>query len=251
MLTTTLLEAIPFPEASTKLVRERALLQRVDTKFVLGLPRLEAILSLMSDHFGLVRAANQPIAEYRTIYFDTRDHRCLTDHHRGRRPRFKIRIRHYPDREVSFLEVKRKTSANITIKHRRPIPYRQEHLQPEDQAFIDANSSIVASSLRPSLRTNFARISLVGLHTMERATFDVNLCFDEQENTLDLPRLVIAEIKQARFMPRSPAMMALRSVGIRPLSVSKYCTAAMLRLPSVTMNRYRPKLRSMRRACHD
>ena len=37
--------------------------------------------------------AGQYTASYLTVYFDTAEGRCLTDHLRGRRPRHKIRVR--------------------------------------------------------------------------------------------------------------------------------------------------------------
>ena len=185
-------------------------------------------------------------SEYRTLYFDTPDHHCLRDHHRGRRPRYKIRIRHYTDRQLSFLEVKCKTSSDSTIKARRPLPYAQEHLGPEERAFINEHNPIAADALVPSLRTAFGRITLVGIHTMERATIDLDLSFEGEDKTGGFPRGVIAEIKQERPKPRSPVLLAFRAAGVRSIPVSKYCTAAMLLLPQVPMNRFRPTLRLLR-----
>ena len=58
---------------------------------------------------------------------------------------------------------------------------------------------------------------------------------------------MIVEIKQQRFQPRSPIMMALRAARIFPVSVSKYCTAAALLLPEVRMNNYKDTLRALER----
>ena len=191
------------------------------------------------------------VAAYRTLYFDTPDHWCLREHHRGRRPRYKIRVRHYLDRDLSFLEVKRKTSADTTVKERRAISYQEEQLAADDKAFINTHSPIEAGGLVAGLRTNFGRITLVGLDTEERATFDVQLSFGGPRGQATLPGVVVAEVKQHRFMARSPVMLALRQSGIRPASMSKYCTAAMLLLPEISLNRFRPTLRALRQTCHD
>lgn len=240
-----------FTHASPELLRQRALLQRVDTKFILPRDTLPRVLAGVQGRYALLTAAGATAAVYRTLYFDTEQYLCIREHHRGRRPRYKIRIRHYADRELSFLEIKKKTSANRTVKMRKPIPFLQEDLGEEERQFINDNTPIPASTLRPSLRTDFRRITLIGLDTMERATFDLDLHFGGAPGGADFPGAVIAEIKQDRFSARSSVMLALRQAGVLPVSVSKYCTAATLLLPAVPMNRYLPKLRSLRRVSCD
>jgi len=236
-----------FRDVGKDLLSQRALLKRVDTKFILRKEQLEKVLALTKPHFGLLRAGTQAVAQYRTLYFDSDDYLCLREHHRGRRPRHKIRIRHYLDRKLSFLEVKRKTSADQTVKVRQPLSFMAEQLGAEEKAFVDLHNPISASRLQPSLRTDFDRITLVGVDTVERATFDVHLNVKGEDGQAELPQLVIAEIKQERFMPRSPLMMAFRHAGLRPTSLSKYCAAGLLLLESVPMPRYRRLLRSIRK----
>ena len=240
-----------FSEATVELLEQRALQKRVDTKFILDFDALRRVLGQVRDHYGLLTAEGATAAQYKTLYFDTSNYDCLREHHRGRRPRHKIRIRHYLDRKLSYLEIKNKTNANRTIKARQEIPFMQESIGSEERDFIDQHNPIAAESLRPSLRTDFHRITLVGLDTMERATFDLDLSFQESSRDARIPGAVIAEIKQDRFRARSPIMLALRQAGVLPESISKYCTAATLLLPSVPMQRYLPKIRSFRKMLHD
>ena len=248
--TRSLLEGMGFPDVSEDLLRERELLTRVDTKFVFELSKLEPLLRGLVGDYQLLRAGGEAVAQYRTLYFDTADFRYLRAHHRGRRPRYKVRIRHYLERELSMLEVKKKTNGNKTEKVRKPLSFNSEGLTEEDLAFIDSFNPVHSSELHPILRTDFSRISLVGVHAEERVTFDVHLNFRGQEEGVTLSGGVIAELKQARFMPGSGAVLALRELGIRPCSVSKVCTAAMLLLPEVRLNRLRPSLRSLKAVCH-
>ncbi len=240
-----------FPEANVELLERRALQKRVDTKFILDFDALRQVLGQVRDHYGLLTAEGASAAQYKTLYFDTPNYDCLREHHRGRRPRHKIRIRHYLDRKLSYLEIKNKTSANRTIKARQEIPFLQESIGSTERDFINQHNPIAAESLRPSLRTDFHRITLVGLDTMERATFDLDLSFQESSRDARIPGAVIAEIKQDRFRARSPIMLALRQAHVLPESISKYCTAATLLLPSLPMQRYLPKIRSLRRMLHD
>jgi hypothetical protein len=240
-----------FPEANPALLEERALLKRVDTKFILDSNALHQVLGQVKGGYALLTAEGASAAQYKTLYFDTRNYDCLREHHRGRRPRHKIRIRHYLDRKLSFLEIKNKTNADQTIKARQQIPFLQEEIGPAQREFINAHNPIPAHRLNPSLRTDFRRITLVGLETMERATFDLDLSFEESTTEARIPGAVIAEIKQDRFRARSPVMLALRQAHVLPVSISKYCTAATLLLPAVPMQRYRPKVRSLQRMYND
>jgi len=240
-----------FPKASSALLAERGLQKRVDTKFILSLDALRRTLRQIRPDYALLTAEGAASARYKTLYFDTPDYLCVREHNRGRRPRHKIRIRHYLDRQLSFLEIKNKTNADETIKARRQIRFGQENLGEEDRQFIDDHNPIAATALQPSLRTDFQRITLLGLESMERATFDLHLCFSGSKSDAGLPGAVIAEIKQDRFRARSPIMLAMRDAHVMPVSISKYCTAASLLLPSVRMHRYATKLHSLRRVCHD
>ena len=236
-----------FAAASPELLAERSLLSRVDTKCMLPASSLNAILDELQDDYALLVSPSGHPPRYRTLYLDTPRYRSLEDHHRGRRPRFKSRIRHYSDRELSYLEVKEKTPANETRKSRRRLSYGQESLRLEDLRFLDDLLPIRARDLVHSLRTEFERITLLSRWSKERVTLDLNPTFVSQDDRASFPAAVIIEVKQERFQPRSPFLMALRAHRIFPVSVSKYCTAAALLLPEVRMNGYRDTLRALGR----
>jgi hypothetical protein len=249
-ITSELLQLDLFKEASPELLAQRRLLQRIDTKFILSLKHCRELFSLLQKEYAIVRSEGSPIACYKNLYFDTKEHDFLKAHHRGQRPRYKVRIRHYQERKLSFLEVKKKNSADHTIKQRLELPYQEENLA-DHASFLKEHSPAPASRLYPSLRTDFQRITLVGQQAHERITFDTHLYFSSPTAHQLWPYGVIAEVKQGRYAPRSPVMLALRSLKALPLSVSKYCTAALLLLPHLKMNLYRPKLRQLRKSFHD
>jgi len=232
--------------ASSELIAQRVLQQRVDTKFVFRERALDVLLDALDGDYAVVLASDQQQARYENVYFDTDDYLCLREHHRGRRTRYKVRIRHHVDREQSFLEVKEKRNTDATFKHRMPIPFRTERLDDEALRFIEMHASVPAEQLRASLRIHFRRMTLVGIETHERITLDTGLWFSGGETESTLSDGVIAEVKQVRFKARSPIMRALRGIGALQLSVSKYCTAAQLLLPSFPLKRYRPRLRLLR-----
>ena len=236
-----------FEQASEALVAARALQDRVDTKFVLRADELEHLLGMLASGFALVWSGKSEVGRYQNLYFDTGEYRFLREHHRGRRPRFKVRIRHYLDRQLSALEIKEKASNGRTVKLREPIPFLSNELTGAHHRFLDAHPRITADGLRPSMGVDFSRITLVSKNEDERLTIDTDLLFTRDERREALSRLVIAEIKQPRFSPRSPGMMALRRSGATQLRVSKYMTGGQLLLPAIRLQRYAPRLRMLRR----
>jgi hypothetical protein len=239
------LEALPI--SSPELLADRALLKRVDTKFALRVERLPHLLSWLEGRYAVVRAANAPFDRYETTYFDTQELSFLNQHLRDRRPRYKVRIRHYQRRHLSYLELKQKTPANVTRKWRRELPFGQNTIDAEGERFLDELCPVPARALRPTANTNFDRIMLVGLDTMERVTLDVGLEFVAGSAERGLGPIVIAEVKQDRQRWRTPIMLALRAHQVRPLSVSKYCVAAALLIDGARVHRYRPRLREIHR----
>lgn len=236
-----------FSEAAPELLARRGLLRRTDSKFLIPQHELGDLLVKVVDHYGILRAAGEQIADYRTLYFDTPDLRCFHDHRRGRRARHKVRIRHYTDRKVSFLEIKSKRSAEITSKKRRPKPYGQSSLDADDLEFISQHCNVPAGALLPQIGTDFQRLTLVGLDVNERVTLDTELQLRDGEKVVDLRGICILEVKQSPFCVRTPIMRVLRSQGLRPVSASKYCTAVVLNRQSVRFNRLLPALRAIER----
>lgn len=244
-----------YDRATPALLAERALLRRIDLKYVLDRGRLDALLSALARHYAVLPVGAGSVAVYRNVYFDTPDLRCFHDHRRGRRIRHKVRIRHYPDRALSFLEIKTKRGESLTDKHRRPIAYGRERLDAGDLAFVRAGIGELADALVPAVRIDYRRVALFNPRSEERLTIDFALEAApaaragepgerEASERVDLGPLAIVEIKRAPGgVPRTEAMRALAELGLRERSMSKYCAAMALIEPTVRHNRLRPALR--------
>lgn len=236
-----------FTVVGAELLDQRKLLRRVDTKFLISVKSVDTLLSELHVDYGIVHAGKAPIASYETLYFDTPEVRCFHDHRRGRRSRYKVRVRHYIDRDVSYLEVKTKTNRDMTIKKRAQRPFGENALTDDDRQFVRLHSGLCGETLTPQLWTNFRRISLVGLSTNERVTIDLDLTFRRGEELRSLPGVVIVEVKQSPFRPRTPIMQVLRSLGRRPVSMSKYCTATGLTRTDVRTSRFSETFKKLER----
>lgn len=234
-----------FTPASPELLAQRELLRRVDAKHLIDVARLPALLHELASDYAVLRAGDRSIATYQNLYFDTPELQCFHDHRRGRRIRRKIRIRHYPDRTLSFLEIKIKRGELITDKRRLPIEFASEDLASREQSFVEAHAGGL-EELGPILRVDYQRIALVNLHAEERITIDVEITASRDGVRRHFGSAVVVEVKRAPgSRPRTPVMRALAAAGIRECSLSKYCAAVALVRSEVRNNRLRPSLRAL------
>ncbi|OFW03026.1 MAG: hypothetical protein A3I61_05360 [Acidobacteria bacterium RIFCSPLOWO2_02_FULL_68_18] len=235
-----------FEPSSRELLSARALQQRVDRKFVLPVWAAGPLLARLHAGYRVVHTGDKRLARYEDLYFDTPGRDMYHDHHRGRRPRFKVRIRHHLDRERTFLEVKRKGANDRTTKWRLELPFHETTLEDDRRRFIEAHAPLDVARLTPCLAVAFVRSTLVGVSADERLTFDWHVEFSQGVRLVALAGVVIAEVKQARYRSATSAVDVFRAIHLREQGVSKYCLATS-RLAAVRTNRFRPALRTVER----
>ncbi|MDO8795796.1 MAG: polyphosphate polymerase domain-containing protein [Vicinamibacterales bacterium] len=235
-----------FSAASPALLESRALLTRVDRKFMLNESRLADVLTELTGAYARVPTTLPDGARYDTTYFDTPDRQFFHDHRRGRLPRCKVRMRTDHGRGVAFLEVKCKGANERTRKSRAPWRHAQEAgpeaLDGEDAAFLAAHCRTDSRSLHTALRATFTRTTLVGLDTQERITIDRSIRFTMEGRTDTLDPLVIVEVKQPRLLNTTCGIRALRQARVHETGVSKYILGTA-RLAPVRMSPFKPVFR--------
>lgn len=216
-----------------------ALLNRVDTKYLMTETHLLAILAEIGDRYDVLVVDDHRMGRYATQYFDTSGLSMYFDHHNGRRDRFKVRVRSYEHSGIAFLEVKRKTCRERTVKARMPIAFGSQ-LPPSDaEQFVGSHTPYALPVLQRSLWNNFRRISLVSKHHLERLTIDVDLHLGYETDERMLPGLVIAELKQPKFSAQSHIVQQMRHLQITPAGFSKYCIGIALLHPAIKRNRFK------------
>lgn len=230
--------------ASPTLVARRDMLSRTESKFVLSVSTALSFLTALTEDYAVLRAGEGRIASYCTLYFDTDDLALFHAHRRGVRLRQKVRIRHYPERNLSFLEVKTRTGDGVTRKLRRPRAYGDNHLSVDDRAFTRSHCP-VPTPLMPQVWVDYQRVTLLNTTAVERVTIDFDLGMTRHSSGGHLRDLAVVEVKQADVNRRTAAMRALRTTGARRESVSKYCAAIMLTSPSIRANGLLPGLRAL------
>ena len=231
--------AMRFPALTLNEIQEYALQDRVDTKYLMRLSDLPELLKELTTDHSILEVAGQRISNYRTLYFDTPAFNFYHDHHNGKRPRFKIRMREYISNNQAFLEIKKKENSYRTTKDRIEIASMQETLSPSMKGFLMGNYPGEVDSLRPVLWNTFSRMTLVNHNTCERITIDSGLYFFNMTHSLELSHLAVVELKQDSFSRDAVVVHSLKGKGYQPISFSKFCTGVAILNPTIKRNQFK------------
>ena len=218
--------------------------RRAESKFVVPERAVAGLLSALHGHVAVVPAGAALIAAYRSLYFDTEDLACFHAHRRGCRLRHKVRIRHYPDRRVSFLEIKLRRGEHDTCKIRRERDFGSNTLDRSDRAFLHAHCGH-GDDLVPQAWIVYRRITLIDQPSTERVTIDTHLEMWRTAGHRQVRDVVVVEVKQPRLDRQSRAMRAMREAGWRPGWASKYCAGIVLTTPDIRANRLLGRMRPL------
>ena len=210
------------------------LMNRVDQKYMACANQLEELLSLIANGYYVQHIKGDPLAPYRTLYFDTADLRMYTMHHNQKLNRQKLRVRTYRSTDTTFFEIKNKDNKKKTSKVRIPI----------DAGMFTPYSFTSNNRLHPCLENRFRRITLVDKAMTERVTIDLGITFHNRATGIDadISRLLVIEVKHAVGSPLSTIEHALHEMHILPRRMSKYCIGTALTDPTVKHNRFKPKI---------
>jgi hypothetical protein len=219
---------------------------RVDTKYVIGQHQLPEILAAMLKDYRLLTVDGVRGTSYRSLYYDTVDLKHYHDHHNKRTFRSKIRFREYIGSGLAYLEVKKKTGRGRTDKKRLQVSSIPDKLQPEHEAFITKHLH-QDQLLAATIWNHFTRYTFVNRNNPERLTLDVGLTFTDAATKRELGDVVVAELKQEKADRMSPFVAIMRSMGIRPSGMSKYCIGMLMVGRPVKHNQFKQVLMKLRR----
>ncbi len=217
-----------------------ALMDRQETKYIFHEEQVFNILPELETDYRVLEIKGLRICNYRTVYFDTAEFLFFHQHQKGAGQRWKIRQRSYLDSRLNYLEVKYKDNRKRTQKKR--IQTDLDRITENTSGFLSANSPCSLAELIPTLEVFYTRTTLVKNDSLERITLDSHLNYYNGKTAWDLDGLMIAEIKQAAYNPKSPFMAQIKTGGIRPSPFSKYCIGISLLNPGVKHNRFKPIL---------
>ncbi len=227
-----------------------ALQERIDRKYLLDAPTARSLVeALACDHrvlaFGEVRSQS-----YSTVYLDSPDLACHRAHLQGRRRRWKARTGRYLDADLVRLELKTKGRRGRTVKTALELAQAdhgrvdERMLRFVDRGLHDAYGHGLQHVLVPVLEVRYRRTTLVADAGGERLTLDTDLEVRTVDGTL-VGRMaqdaVLVESKAGLRPGRSDR--ALRALGVREASCSKYCIGTAMAEPTLPAAPWRPLLR--------
>lgn len=222
----------PFEPISLKQLNAKAaMLNRLDNKYVVSADVLSQALAGLTARFDILEIEGKRQFTYETCYFDDPDNSSYFDHHRGRRQRFKVRVRKYTDAQQCFVEVKLRAKRGITIKKR--LEYEMSKYGTLDErawehitsCYQDLYRREFRYTLIPVLEMRYKRVTLVAKEGGERMTIDCSLAFFGNGQTRSISEnLFVVETKSANG--NGIADKVLRALHQHPTKrCSKYCVA--------------------------
>ena len=218
------------------------LLDRLDTKFVFNQIQLSLILEKIKPYYRILEINNSPVCKYDNTYFDTADFLFYNQHHNENRKRFKVRLRKYSINSKSFFEIKIKNNKNRTVKKRLLVDKMNKCLSKQEQDMVSKIIGLQPNQLNKILNLHFSRITLANNSFSERLTIDTNLSIKNGTGSKFFDQLVISEIKQKKYNPKSDYIQILRNLKIPEMRFSKYCMSMLHINKGIKYNRFKPKL---------
>jgi hypothetical protein len=200
------------------------LMSRIDNKYVIPVKLLPSILEQVKEHYFVFEIHGKRAHEYKTLYYDTDDLLLYKTHHQGKLNRYKIRERTYD-----------------TIKSRIKIDQLHDLIEGNRSEFLKQISGLDGSAFKPKLWVLYYRITLVSKALNERSTIDLNLTFDNYNNTVSYDDLVVIEAKRDKTVKTTPMLQALKENRLREGGFSKYCLGHASTNPDIKHNGFKKK----------
>ena len=239
---------VELPSATLSEVTEQVALDaRAERKYLVPADRFAQLIARLPRRYAVLEINRQRGFAYESVYFDTSDLLTYRQHLQGRRRRYKVRTRTYLDSADCAFEVKLRWLRDQTLKARLPYAVTDRaRITPTAKAFLTSQLEDAYGQPAPELGataiTGYRRTTLVDLDCSTRLTCDVDLtCTSGGRTAVGLSQHVLVESKS--LGTNSAADTVLRSLGLRPVQMSKYCLAVALLYPGVRSNPWRRTLR--------
>ena len=236
------LNLLGFNSISLKDLDKVRLLNRKDTKFVFSKANLLLFLDKLKPFYQILEINGLRTFAYENTYFDTDEFLFYIQHHNESRKRFKVRHRKYCETNEQYFEIKVKDNKNRTIKKRLRINEMNGCLGTEERHLVSEIIGLSPEQLAPKLDIQFSRITLADNSFNERLTIDTNLSVKNGISSKIFDQLVISEIKQKKYNPKSDFIQILRDLKIPEMRFSKYCMGMLHVNKGIKYNRFKPKL---------
>lgn len=222
-----------FESASPTLLRSRTLLSRIEHTYLVPLHTASAFLAAIEDDYCVLRtpynARPCEAMPYETVYYDSQELSLYQLGHMPQATDRKVRIRKYPARGLSFLEVKSTSPEGRTTKERRLRPMSAAAISSDELGFLNAHLPAQVPRLCRQVSVRYERSTLLARRVEERITLDVGLRYEHGAQSTQLQDMAIVEVKQLPAAEPSRAHQWLIRASNHPGGFSKYQTGLWLR----------------------
>lgn len=227
-------------------LQEAADLQtRLDRKYIVEPSLVADLVAELTPSMRALSIDGRRDFSYESVYFDTPALESYFGSAYGRRRRFKVRTRSYLDSGSCVLEVKTAGGRGHTVKERLDYELeRRAELDDTARCFLLTNNipASVSSRLSPTMTTGYQRTTLLN-DDGARFTIDSELvCGAPDGSLIRLTDRVLVETKSPGAVTTLDRLLWQR--GIRPISVSKYCTGLAALRPELPSNKWHRTLRT-------
>jgi hypothetical protein len=103
-------------------------------------------------------------------------------------------------------------------------------------------SNVNPDTLIAKLWVNYRRMTFVSKNSEERLTIDTKLTFIDENQTVPVHGLVIAEVKQGSARDKSEFVNLMRHYHVKQKSISKYCLGVISLNEKIKKNNFKPTL---------
>jgi hypothetical protein len=235
------------PVSLAEVLADAGLQTRMDRTYLVPLAAVPVLVARLPGYRVLEIDGRRDFG-YESVYFDTAELLTYREHVRGQRGRFKVRTRTYLESGDCLVETKVRGGRGETVKRRLPYePAMRTRLTEPARRFVaeQIRQPGVVDALRPTVVTTYRRVTFAELTSGARVTCDVDLASwacGSLRTMLGPDDHVLVETKSAGST--GLADRVLRSLGIRPVGMSKYCVAVAMLVGGLPAN---PWHRTMRR----
>lgn len=251
---------------------------RYDFKFIIPNNKLIPIINALKLSFSVLAINQKTQFKYQTTYYDTENYDMYNNHHRGKFPRYKIRIRTYnnidetnmfakktqtPEKianmefhptfktqfftDETYLEIKKKNNNTLSEKYRIKL---ENISSPDIKKLINTIPQITPYQnimLQPTLKTNYTRITFLNLQNNNKITIDNNIFFSSENKNKNINEFYILEYKTNKKAINQEFRRLLKENGIYQTSFSKYCFGLNYTHHKLKKNNFVPILKKLQK----
>ncbi len=227
-----------FPKTSLLELQKVSLLRRFDTKYFFHFSRLEDVLNDMQKNYKVLKIKNNIKHQYNTYYYDDKNKSSYIKHHNGKKHREKLRFRNYVESGECYLEIKTKNNKGQTNKKRIKTK-KQTKLTDSQKQFILNNSDFDPEKMFLENTNSFARYTFTDQKFSHRITIDTDFLFNYKEEKINMPKLVILELKESKGEPVALIKNILKKHNIKKNRISKYCLTTLMLNNKIKVNNFK------------